>query len=128
MPPYVRRPFAALPKATFCYAMTVMDKVEGWTRVKVGKKKNGYDRTSPRQCGYTPPLDLQSTLATMIESASWVTEESLWDHEWITETKVTMKENLVLEALHCDIEVPCPLQWALLWFFSTNESQSQVRE
>ena len=28
--------------------------------------------------------------------------------------KVTMKENLILEALHFDIEVPCPLQWALL--------------
>ena len=30
--------------------------------------------------------------------------------------KVTMKENLMLEALHCDIDVPCSLQWALLWF------------
>ena len=45
-----------------------------------------------------------------------MTEDSLWDHEWITETKVTMKENLILEPLHYDIEVPCPLQWALLWF------------
>ena len=30
MPPYVRRPFAAVPKATFSFAMTVMDMVEGW--------------------------------------------------------------------------------------------------
>ena len=30
MPPYVRRPFTAVPKATFSFAMTVMDKVEGW--------------------------------------------------------------------------------------------------
>ena len=28
--PYVRRSFAAVPKATFSYAMAVMDKVEGW--------------------------------------------------------------------------------------------------
>ena len=34
----------------------------------------------------------------------------------MTETKVTMKENLILEALHYDIEVPCPLLWALRWF------------
>ena len=27
-----------------------------------------------------------------------------------------MKENLILEALHYDIDVPCPLHWALLWF------------
>ena len=30
--------------------------------------------------------------------------------------KVTMKENLILETIHYDIEVPCPLQWASLWF------------
>ena len=79
--------------------------------------KNGWDHTSPRPCGCTPrllramdarethPLDLQPVLATDIESVSWVTEDSLWDHEWITETKVTMKENLILEALHNDLEV-----------------------
>ena len=45
-----------------------------------------------------------------------MTEDPLWDHEWITERKVTKKANLILEALNCDIEVPCPLHWALLWF------------
>ena len=63
-----------------------------------------------------PPLDLQSILAIIEESVSWVTEDSLCDHEWITETKVATKENLILEALHCDIDVPCLLQLALLWF------------
>ena len=63
-----------------------------------------------------PPLDLQPILATIMESVRWVTEDSLWDHEWITETKVTMKENLILDTLHHDIEVPCPLQLALLRF------------
>ena len=53
-----------------------------------------------------PPLDLQPILATIIESVSWVTEDSLLDHEWITETKVTMRENPILEARHYDIEVP----------------------
>ena len=33
-----------------------------------------------------PPLDLQPILAIIVESVSWVTEDSLWDHEWITET------------------------------------------
>ena len=28
--PYVRRPFAVVPKATLLHAMAVMDKVEGW--------------------------------------------------------------------------------------------------
>ena len=30
MSPYVRGPFAAVPKATFSFAMVVMKKVEGW--------------------------------------------------------------------------------------------------
>ena len=29
-----------------------------------------------------------------------------------------MKENLILEAVHDDMDVPSPLQWALQWFSS----------
>ena len=43
-------------------------------------------------------------------------EGSLWEDEWITDTNVTLKENEILEALDCEIDVPCPLQWGLLWF------------
>ena len=32
------------------------------------------------------------------------------------DNKVTKKANLIQEALNYDIEVPCPLQWALQWF------------
>ena len=38
-----------------------------------------------------------------------------------------MKENLTLEALHYDFEVPCPLQWALQWFSApTNPNRKFV--
>ena len=37
-------------------------------------------------------------------------QQRLWEHELITETKVTMKENLTLEALNYDFDVPCPLR------------------
>ena len=30
MSPYVKKPFAAVPKATFSFAMAVMDNVERW--------------------------------------------------------------------------------------------------
>ena len=33
-PPHVRRPFAAVRKATFSFAMVVMNKVEGWNEEK----------------------------------------------------------------------------------------------
>ena len=32
--PYVRRPFAAVPKATISFTVAVMDKVEGWNEEK----------------------------------------------------------------------------------------------
>ena len=74
-----------------------------------------------------PALDVQTILAFIIESVSWVTEDFLWDHEWITETKVTMKENLILEALHYDIEaLLCSVGSVMV--LSTNKSQPQVRE
>ena len=60
-----------------------------------------------------PPLDLQLVLAIIVESVSWMTEDSV---EWITETKITTKENFILEALHYDIEASCFLQRASLWF------------
>ena len=44
--PYVRRPFAAVPKATFSCAIAFMGKVEGW------KEETGEDRTSPHPYGY----------------------------------------------------------------------------
>ena len=63
-----------------------------------------------------PPQDLQPTLEIIVHSASWVTEDFLREHEWITETNVTLKGNVILEALNNDIDVLCPLQLELLWF------------
>ena len=116
MLPYVRRPFAAP------FAMAVLDKVEGWNEEKlVGSYLAAcmWINTKAVLCGgrrRDPPLDLQPTLGIIVESVSWATEDFLWEHDWITETKFTMKENLILEALNYDIDVPCPLQWGLLWF------------
>ena len=132
--PYVRRPFAAVPKASFSFAMAVMDKVEGRNDEKwVGSylAASMWIYTKPVLCDgrkRDPPLYWQPVLSITVESVCWVTEDSLWDHEWITETKVTMKENLILDALHYDIEVPCPLQWALRWFSApTNLNRKFVK-
>ena len=51
-----------------------------------------------------------------MECVSWVTEDFLLEHEWVTEPSVLWKENDILEAWNFDIDVPCPLQWGLLWF------------
>ena len=55
-------------------------------------------------------------LRIIMECVSWVTEDFLWEHEWVTETNVLWKENDILEALNYDIDVLCPLHWRLLWF------------
>ena len=67
MPRYVQRPFA-VPKATFSFAMTVMDKVEGWNEERwVGSKfaASMWVHTKAVLCdgrGRGPPLDLRQML------------------------------------------------------------------
>ena len=120
-----------VPKATFSYVIAVMDKVEGWKEEQwVGTYLAASMWIYTKSVLYDgrkrdPPLVLQPILSIIVESVSWVTEDFLWDHEWITETKVTMKENVILEALHCDIEVPCPLQCASLWFSAPTNLNSK---
>ena len=46
----------------------------------------------------------------------------------MTETKVTVRENLILEALHYDIEVPCPLKWSLFWFSAPTNLNRRSRD
>ena len=122
IPPYARAPLAA-PKATLSFAITVMDKMEGWNEEElVGSK------FAASMCRYTkavlcdgrgrPPQDLRQMPRIIMESVNWVTEDFLWKHEWVTEPNVLLKENDTLEALNYDIDVPCPLQWRLLWFFA----------
>ena len=53
---------------------------------------------------------------TVMECVIWVTEDFVWEHEWVTERNVLWKENDILEALNYDIDIPCPFQWGLLWF------------
>ena len=76
--------------------------------------------------GRDPLLDLKPILRIIMEGVSWVTEDILWEHEWITETNVVLKENDILEALNYDIDVPCPLQWGLLWFSAPSSLNGKV--
>ena len=121
IPPYARAPLV-VPKATFSFAMTVMDKVEGWNEEKcLGSKFASsmwiYTKAVLCDgCGRGPPLDLKPLISIIMESVSCVIEDILWEHEWVTEPSVLLKENDILEALNYDIDVPCPVQWGLLWF------------
>ena len=115
-------PHAAVPKATFSYATTEMDKVGGWSEEQwVGSNLAACMLTYTEAVfskgrSYEPPLDLDFIQGIIVESVTWVTDGSLWQHEWTTDTSVTLRENEILEALNSEIDVPCPLQWGLLWF------------
>ena len=65
-----------------------------------------------------PVQDLRQMLVIIMERFSWVCEDALWEHEWVTEANVLWKENNILEALKHDIDVSCPLQLGLWWFSS----------
>ena len=82
-------------------------------------KKSGWERTSLCVCGSTPkPCCAMGADETRLWTwtVTWVTEGALWEHEWITDTNVTLKENEMLEALDYEIDVLCPLQCGLLRF------------
>ena len=63
-----------------------------------------------RRCSGEPPLDLDLTQGLIVYRVTWVTERSLWEQEWNTDTNVTLREDEILEALNYEIDVPCPLQ------------------
>ena len=58
-------------------------------------------------------------LVIIMERVSWVCEDAMWEHEWVTEPNVLWKENEILETVQYDLDVPCSLQWGLLWFSSS---------
>ena len=67
-----------------------------------------------------PTLE-QTILAINTESVGWVTEDFLWDHEWITETKVHSGGTSLRH------RSAVPSQMVSVMVFSTNKSHSQVR-
>ena len=101
IPPYALAPLA-VPRATFSFAMTVMDKVEGlnedkWVRSKFAASMWIY--TEAVLCDgrvRDPPPDQKPLIRIILESASWETEDLLWEHEWVTEPYVLLKENAEL--------------------------------
>ena len=103
--------------------MIVMDKDEEWNEEEwVGSKFAAcmwiYTQAVLCDGHRRPPQDLRQMLVIIMECESWVCEDALWEHEWVTEPNVLWKENDILEALNYDLDVPCPLQLGLMWFSS----------
>ena len=62
-------------------------------------------------------------MLTIMESVNWVCEDAFNDqHEWVTQLTMSEWEEHVLVDLDYDIDVPCVVQWALLWFSAPSRS------
>ena len=51
-----------------------------------------------------------------MEAVNWVCDDVLDDHVRVSEVTISCQEAKVLEALQYDIESPCIVHWAMLWF------------
>ena len=73
--------------------MASMDKVGGWNEEeRVGSNLAAcvWIYTKAVVCDgrrRDPPLDLEVVHGKNVENVTWVTEGSLWEHEWITDTE-----------------------------------------
>ena len=109
---------------TFECTMTVMDKIDGWEAEAkwVGSRLAAcmWICTEAVLCdGQERTLEyLMRRLSSIMESVSWVCDESLEGHEWVSDLTISVQENVILVALNYETEVPCVVQWGLLWFSS----------
>ena len=101
-----------------------MDKIDGWEAEAtwVGSRLAAcmWICTEAVLCdGQERTLEyLRRRLSSIMESVSWVCDESLEGHEWVSDLTISVQENEHLVALNYETEVPCVVQWGLLWFSS----------
>ena len=104
---------AAIPNAKF----TLMDKAGGWNDEQWIGPKFAACLSYTKAVSGEPSLDLDFVRGIIVESVCNLGDCRFFvGNVWITDTNVTLKEKEILEALDYEIDVPCPLQWGLLWF------------
>ena len=111
--------------AEFSYAVAVMDKFGGWEEGNEREDQIGarfgasmWIHTKAVVC--TGPRHMENFMMNKMNS---ITEavNGAWgilyeDHEWIPQNSIQRQECEVLKSSHCDIEVPCVVQWRMLWY------------
>ena len=61
---------------------------------------------------------LMQRFRSVMEGVHRVCDDALEDHEWVSELTISRQETEVLVVLDYDIDVPCVVQWRVLWFSS----------
>ena len=113
-------------KAVFSYAMTLKDKIRAWgdegswagstfavcVWIYTKEALTGGQILDRQQEGY-----LKKRIMSIILCTNWLSAGTFVDHEWVSSRTIIQQEEEILSmALDFKIEVPCVVQWNLLWF------------
>ena len=72
--------------------------------------------------------DLEQGMHATMESVNWVCGDLFKEeHEWVTQLTLSESEGLILADLEYNLDVPCVMQWALLWFTAPPPSNCTTR-
>ena len=104
--------------AVFSHATAVMDKVGGWEEEDwVGSRFAAcmwiYAKAVICKRSKNMPDYRLLKFRSIMETVNWVCDDALDDHVWVSELTISCQAAKVLV-----IEVPCVVQWSMLWFSS----------
>ena len=61
-----------------------------------------------------------------MEAVNSVCDDALDEHVWVPEQTISLEEAKVLEALQYDREIPCQVQWEMLWFSTSTSLDNEL--
>ena len=123
-------------KAVFSYAMTMMDKNRGW------EDEERWVRSKFAACMWIHTKEaltggqilnqeqekyLKKRMMSIMLCTNWVCAGAFVDHEWCRQGQLSNKRKKFL-AWHWifKIDVPCVVQWSLLWFSTPMDFESHL--
>ena len=104
-------------KAVFSYAMTLMDKIREWE-----DEERWVAWTKGQRLGAEQEEYLKKRMLSIMICTNRVCAGVFVDHGWVSERTIIQHEEEILGLeLNCKINVPCVVQWSLLWFSAPTE-------
>ena len=112
-------------KGGFSYAILVMDRIGGWNEGRryedgsqIGGRLAANMWTSNKaviRIGEKAHVCLQK-IGKVLDAGGHQCIRVQENPEWISEFSLVVQEHTILEALNYDTDVPCVVQWRMLWY------------
>ena len=119
-------------KAVFSCAMTLMDKINGWEDEErwVGSKFAAYMWIYTKEALTGGQILNREQEMSIMLCTNCVCAGTFVDHGWVSSrTIIQQEEEILCMELNYKIDVPCVVQWSLLWFSApTNLNRILVRD